>query len=452
MMKRRHFLRLTGAAPVVSLLGGASLLGQMHDGLAAASDYRAVICLFLGGGNDGNNTLVPLDGAYGDYSTARPELALPKDSLVKLNGSSAGHSFGLHPGLAPLADLYNQGRLAWIANTGPLVKPATAQQVLQQSVQVPSFLLSHSDQTMWQQGWLGDADASGWAGRSLEYFPTALRNSINAVTMSNDRTLVLGRNSPVSFLSSGDSRYWGAADLAQPQVAATQAMNRMAQWQFANQYEAEYAATFGRSVKDSTLFTQAALMAKVPAGNFADNPLANNLKKLASLLPVFRSLGYKRQVFMVQWGEFDTHTSQRGGAAGSQDTQLAVLAKAVAAFDQANVASGMDQSVVTLMMSDFGRTLRQASGGGTDHAWGNHWFAVGGPVAGGQVLGTFPTLVPGGVDDMDKDKAGRFVPTTSTDQVGASVMQWMGLPAADITNAFPHLANFAQRTLGFLRS
>ncbi|MRX08246.1 DUF1501 domain-containing protein [Pseudoduganella sp. FT25W] len=452
MNPRRHFLRLSGAAPVLGLLGGATLLGQMRNGQAANADYRAVICLFLNGGNDGNNTLVPLDGAFGDYASARPELALAKDSLAKLNGSSAGHTFGLHPALAPLATLYNQGRLAWIANAGPLVKPATAQQVLQQAVQVPSFLLSHSDQTMWQQGWMGDADGSGWAGRSLEYFPTSLRNSINAVTMSNDRTLVLGRNSPVSFLSGGDARYWGAGDLAQPQAPATQAMNRMAKWQFSNQYEAEYAATFGRSVSDSTLFTQAALLAKAPAADFADNPLANNLKKLASLLPVFKSLGYKRQVFMVQWGEFDTHTAQRGGGATSQDTQLDVMARALAAFDKANLAAGMDQNVVTLMMSDFGRTLRQASGGGTDHAWGNHWFAMGGPVAGGQVLGTFPALVPGGVDDMDKDKAGRWVPTTSTDQIGASVMQWMGLAPGDITSAFPHLANFTQKTLGFLRS
>ncbi|WP_373988420.1 DUF1501 domain-containing protein [Duganella sp. BuS-21] len=451
-LKRRHFLRLSGAAPVLGMLGGAALLGQMRNGQAAASDYRAVICLYLGGGNDGNNTLVPLDGAFNDYASARPELALPKDSLVQLSGSSAGHSFGLHPALAPLASLYNQGRLAWIANAGPLVKPATARQVLEQSVQVPSFLLSHSDQAMWQQGWMGDADGSGWAGRSLEYFPTALRHNINAITMNNDRTLVLGRNSPVSFLSGGDNRYWGAADLSQPQAPATQAMNRMAQWQFSNQYEAEYAATFGRSVADSTLFTQAALMAKTPAVDFANNDLANNLKKLASLLPVFKSLGYKRQVFMVQWGSFDTHTSQRGSSAMSQDSQLDVMAKALAAFDQANVASGMDQSVVTLMLTDFGRTLRQASGGGTDHAWGNHLFALGGPVAGGQVLGSFPSLVPGGIDDMDKDQAGRWVPSTSTDQVGASVMQWMGLPAGDITSAFPHLANFSQKTLGFLRS
>lgn len=451
-MDRRHFLRLSGVAPTLGLLGGASVLSSLGQANAATDDYRALICLYLGGGNDGNNTLIPTDGAYSDYSKARPDLALAKDSLSMLNGASGGHTFGLHPAMAPLASLYNKGRLAWIANTGPLVKPATAQQVIDHSVAVPSFLLSHSDQVMWQQGWLGDDDGSGWAGRSLELLPTALRNGLNAVTMSTDRTLVLGRQSPVSFLSAWDSRYWGAADLAQPQAPATQALNRMAQWQFANQYEAEYARTFGRSVQESTLFTKASLIAKEPAANFADNDLARSLKKLASLMPIFKSQGYKRQVFLVQWGSFDTHTSQRGSGETSQDTQLDVMAKALAAFDQANIAAGLDQNVTTLMMTDFGRTLRPASGGGTDHAWGNHWFAMGGAVVGGQVLGNFPSLVLGGVNDGDPGKGGRFVPTTSTDQIGASAMQWMGLPANQLTTAFPNLANFSQKTLNFLRT
>jgi len=317
---------------------------------------------------------------------------------------------------------------------------------------VPSFLLSHSDQQMWQQGWMGDADGSGWAGRGLEMLPTTLRNEVSAVTMNTDRTLVLGRKSPVSFLSPWDSRYWGQADLANPQTVAAQSLNRMARWQFANQYEAEYARTVGRSVQESTLFTQADLAAADPKGDFGTDDLSRSLRKLARLLPAFKRRGYKRQVFLVQWGNFDTHAAQRGTAATSQDTQLAVLARALAAFDASNVAAGLDQNVVTLTMSDFGRTLRQASGGGSDHAWGNHWLALGGPVAGGQVAGTFPTLVPGGPDDADAGKGGRFVPTTSTDQVGATLMQWLGVPAGDLETVFPNLANFSQKTINLLRA
>ncbi len=248
----------------------------------------------------------------------------------------------------------------------------------------------------------------------------------------------------MAYLSAWDSRYWGAADLAYPESQPAQALNRMARWQFSNQYEAEYASTFGRAVAESTLFTKAALSAPAPAASFENNELGRSLKKLATLLPVFKSTGNKRQVFLVQWGEFDTHTYQRGSGATSQDTQLLTLAKALAAFDQAIQAAGLDQNVVTLSMSDFGRTLVPASGGGSDHAWGNHWFAMGGPVSGGQVLGTLPTLVPGGPDDYDGNKGGRFVPTTSTDQVGATLMQWIGLADSQITTAFPFLANFGQ--------
>ena len=154
----------------------------------------------------------------------------------------------------------------------------------------------------------------------------------------------------------------------------------------------------------------------------------------------------------MQWGSFDTHAAQRGTGPTSQDAQLAVLAKALAAFDSANQASGLDQNVVSLMMTDFGRTLRQASGGGSDHAWGNHWFAMGGPVRGGQVLGTFPSLTLGGPDDSDPNKGGRFVPTTSTDQVGAAAMQWLGLPADQLEAVFPNLANFSQKTIALLNA
>ncbi len=217
-MKRRQFLK-SGAAPLVAGLGGASLFSTLSLGHAAgAGDYKALVCLYLEGGNDGHNTLVPTDAAYNDYATARPILALPKDSLVALNGSSAGHSFGLHPALAPLAPLYNNGRLAWIANTGPLIVPATAGQVIANSVPLPPFLMSHSDQTAMQQGWGGDADASGWAGRALERFPSALVNRLNAVTMSDSRTFVLGQKTPVSFMNPGGSRYWNRADLANPQT------------------------------------------------------------------------------------------------------------------------------------------------------------------------------------------------------------------------------------------
>lgn len=446
-MKRRDFLR-AGAA-----LGGGGLLGALGLGHAAGSgDYKALVYLYLGGGNDGNNTLIPTDAAYDDYAAARPILALPKESLAPLSGSSAGHTFGLHPALAPLAELYNQKRLAWIANAGPLIVPSTAEQVINNAVPLPPFLMSHSDQTAMQQGWGGDADVSGWGGRALEQLPASLLNPLRAMTMSGDRTLVLGRNSPVSLMTSGGMQYWGRADLAQPQSEWTQALNSMAHWQFANDYETGFARNFGTSVDDATLLVKVLASAQAPKADFGTGYLADNLRSLASVLPVFKAMGYRRQIFLVSWGSFDTHYGQRGSAARTQDAQLALVGKAVAAFDQANRAAGLDSDVTTLMMSDFGRTLRPASGAGSDHAWGNHWFALGGAVAGGQVFGQFPSLVLGGRDDADPGGGGRMVPTTSTEQVAATVMQWMGLPASSLPAVFPNLANFSSSQLGFLRA
>lgn len=445
-MKRRDFLRAG------TLLGGAGMMGALGLGQAAGSgDYKALVCLYLNGGNDGNNTLIPTDGAYADYAAARPVLALPKDTLVALSGSSAGHTFGLHPALAPLANLYNQKRLAWIANAGPLMVPSTAEQVINNAVPLPPFLMSHSDQTAIQQGWGGDADASGWGGRGLELMPSTLFNPLRAMTMNQDRTLVLGRSSPVSLMTSGGMQYWGRANLAQPDAAWTQALNTMARWQFSNDYETGFARNFGASVEDSTLLVKVLAAARAPQANFAGDDLANNLRALASAMPVFKAMGFRRQIFLVSWGGFDTHFDQRGTQARTQDAQLAVVGKAVAAFDEANRAAGLDLDVTTLMMSDFGRTLRPASGAGSDHAWGNHWFVVGGAVAGGQVIGQFPSLVLGGRDDGDPGGGGRMVPTTSTEQVAATVMQWMGLPDAALSSVFPTLANFSSHKLAFLR-
>ena len=447
-MKRRDFLKAGTGIAGVSATGLLGALGSAT--YAANSDYKALVCVFLMGGNDGNNVLVPTDGAYSTYSAGRFDLALPKNSLITLNGTSGGHTYGVNPAVAPLAALYNQQRLAFIANAGPLVEPMTAAQMIDHSRTAPSYLLSHSDQVAVQQGWGTDDDTSGWAGRALELMPANLKNELSAVTMNEQRTLVMGRNSPVSFMSPYGARYWGSADLSHPEQRWTQTVNRMAQWQFANEYEQEYSRTFGSGVRDSTLITNAQLLASTPTGNFADDDLGVRLRTLASVLPVFKSQGYKRQVFLVAWGSFDTHTSQRGTGSTSQDSQLAHLAAALSAFDQSNIAAGVGGDVATVVMSDFGRTLKPASGGGSDHSWGNNWFAMGGPIAGGKVLGQLPSLALGGVDDFDTAGEGRWVPTTSTDQVASSLMQWMGLPSSSVLNVFPHLANFPQHELAGL--
>ena len=449
MISRRQLLG-GGAAGLAGV--GAASLGLTGFGHAAGEDYRALVVVFLNGGNDGHNLIVPTDAMFTDYQSARANLALPKASLANLPGSAAGHTFGLHPSLAPLVPLSAQPRLAFIANAGPLVVPTTAIQAKTNAVDVPPFLLSHNDQVAIQQGWTVRDDTSGWAGRTLELLPSTLRTPLAAVTMDNRLTLVLGKRSAVSYRPKNAPRYWGPADLADPKTPAAQSINRMAQWQFANAYEAEYARTFGAAVSDATQITQALASAPAPAADFGSDELGQRLRTLASVLPVFKAQGFKRQVFLVSWGSFDTHTNQRGGDANTQDTQFGILAKALAAFDDTNKANGLDQGVVTLMMSDFGRTVRPGSGGGSEHAWGNHWFALGGPVAGGNVLGSFPSPVLGGRDDGDPGSNGRHVPTTATDQVGATVMNWIGLAPSLYHDVFPDLVNFSQKTIPLLRT
>ncbi len=453
MIHRRNFL---GAGGLLGggLLGGGLLGGLCSSGLAAGEDYRALVVVYLNGGCDGNNLLIPTDGAYGDYSLARQNLALAKSSLASLPGTAIGHSFGLHPALAPLVPLYAQGRLSFISNVGPLVQPCTARQVLDNAVDVPPFLFSHNDQQAIVQGWTVTDDMSGWAGRTLELLPSNLRHPIAAVTMNNNRTLVQGRQSPVTFMPRGGQRWWGMADLTQPQSLAAQSLERMTKWQFANAYEAEYARTFGAAYADQTYLTKAFMAATTPSADFgSDNNgnLGDELKSLASVLPIFKSDGLKRQVFLRHWGGFDTHAGQLGNGNNSQDTQFAALGKALAAFDATNRATGVDANVITLVMTEFGRTIRPGSGGGSEHAWGNHWLAFGGPVAGGGVIGSFPSLVLGGADDGDSGKNGRLVPTISSDQVGASLMQWLGLAPSQFHDVFPNLVNFNNKTVPLLR-
>lgn len=448
MINRRQLLASSGAVTASGLLGGLSF-----PGVAAGDDYKALVVIHLNGGSDANNALIPTDGAYLDYQSARQNLAIPKRSLVNLAGSSIGHTFGLHTSLADIAPLYDQRRLAFISNVGPLVEPTTAEKVLAGTARVPPFLGSHNDQTSMVQGWsINAGNDSGWGGRGLEMLPASLRNPISAVTMDTNRTLVLGTQSAISFMPPGGARYWGTADLAYPASEASQSLNRMANWQFAGDYEAEYARTMGNAIADQTRFVKAFQKAVAPTADFGSDDIGNRLRSLASVLPIFKSQGLKRQVFLIHWGGFDTHSNQRGTGPNTQDTQFIALAKALAAFDETNKANGLDMNVVSVVMSEFGRTLRPGSGGGSEHAWGSHWLAMGGPVAGGNVLGNFPALVLGGVDDGDPGTNGRFVPTTSSDQVGATLLQWLGVPSTNFTNVFPDLTNFQNKTIPLFRS
>lgn len=451
MNGRRRILR--HLAGLSALGGGTGLAGWLGAGglnTVQAADYRAVVCVHLNGGCDGNDVLVPTDAAYGDYVRARPDIALPRSSLTALAGSSGGHTFAVNSALAPLAPLYASRRLAFVANVGPLIRPITAAQVLAGTAEVPPFLLSHSDQVAIQHGWGGDEDQSGWAGRALESLGGELRQSLSAVSVGNHQTLLTGRRSRVTRTNAGGQCCWGPVDLSRPEQIGTRLVARLAQLQSPNPFEAEYARTMQRGFDDAIELQNALSLAGTPAGNFASDGIGAPLRYLAQLLPVFKAQGKRRQVFVIDWGSFDTHSNQRGSDNTQQDGQLAQLAAALAAFDQSMQVAGLGSSVLTFTMSDFGRTLKPASGAGTDHAWGSHHMIFGGPVLGGEVYGQFPSLVLGGADDCDPEGEGRWVPTTATDQLGATLASWLGMPLDSLYDVFPNLRNFAQARLPLL--
>ena len=450
MINRRDFLAHAGA---VSLAGIAATLATVKN--VQAADYKALVVVFLSGGYDGNNVLVPLDGAYNDYAKARPALALPKDSFVSLSGSHIGHKFGLSPANRAFADLFEQKRVAVIANAGALVQPTTMAQYKSNSVKLPPFLGSHAEQEQWVQGWMGEEDTSGWGGRTMDAMSNDMKNFQPLVAMARDYTAVVGRSTSLSLANSGSGSRWGNADLADPTNISRQRVEWASRLQSGNVYDTEFSRSLRSAYSDTVLFAQGQSYGTAPVGNFSDTQIGRNLRYLARNLAYAKQSGARRQIYLVQDGGYDSHVDQLSTSTNNPGLEMRIgdVTNSLVAFDQSIQAYGMNNDVITVVMSEFGRTLDPAAGGGSDHAWGNHWFAMGGPIKGGVVYGnTFPTLQTGGVDDASfwRPYRGQWLPQVSAHQVMADLVGWLGLTPAQTLAVMPNLANFAQRTIGFI--
>lgn len=450
MINRRNFLSHAGA---VSLAGIAATLASVKD--VQAADYKALVVVFLSGGFDGNNVLVPMDAAYSDYAKARPSLALPKDSLVKLSGSHIGHQFGLSPANRSLADLFEQKRMAVIANTGALVQPTTIEQLRNNSVKLPPFLGSHTEQEQWVQGWMGDEDTSGWGGRTMDVMAPDMKNFQPLVAMARDYTAVVGNRTALSLANSGSGSRWGSAELSDPSSVARQRVEWASRLQSGNIYDAEFSRSLRAAYNDTVQFALGQNYGAAPTGVFADSQIGRDLRYLARHLSYAKNAGARRQIYLVQDGGYDTHTDQLSTSMSNPGLEMRIgnVANSLAAFDQSIQAYGMNNDVITVVISEFGRTLDPAAGEGSDHAWGNHWFALGGPVKGGVVYGkTFPTLQTAGVDDASlyRPYRGQWIPQFSSDQFMADLVGWLGLTPAQAVAVMPNLINFQQKTIGFI--
>ena len=442
MMNRREALRLIGH-------GGAGLsLSALTPSLMAATDgtgYKAVVCIFLFGGNDQSNTIVPTgSAAYSAYRTARPTLALPTNSLLPMTGTG----LGLHPNLAGIQGLFNSGKAAVLANVGPLVEPVSKAQWNngQPTVTVPSQLFSHSDQAAhWQTATPTQTSRTGWLGRLSDQLLPAFNGSsqipgvISAgvpaliTTGANGQAFQIATTGKPASPSMAGSMFGAAppASLTSRILVSNTDNALMRHWSNVS------TQAIGRAATLSTAMNSVSVSTAFPATS-----LGNQLKTIATLIAARSRLGHGRQVFFASMIGFDQHDNLLIDHA----KRLQELNDAVKAFHDATVALGVDQQVTTFTASDFGRALL-SNGKGSDHGWGGHHFIIGGAVKGGKVYGSFPTVALGGPEDAGQ---GRLIPTTGTDQYAATIAKWFGADASTLALTLPNLKNFATQDLGFM--
>ena len=468
---RRDFLRSSSCA-----LGGMALassidtFGVVHALTPqAASDYKALVCVFLNGGNDGNNMLVSLDQYNGPagsltqgYSNVRAAsgLAIAQASLLPISPVSGG-SYGLHPNMPEMQNLFNQGKLAILCNNGPLVEPLTRTTYQNGTGKKPLQLFSHSDQVqLFQTSIANVVSQTGWGGRLADK-----TKGLNGGATFPNNVSIAGIN---LLLSGVDTRQLAVADsnttlanvlqLSMSGTSGEQA-SRLASFNELRALDNEFKLVKAASdTRSSSIQTDNALSSVNPTllTVFPNTSLGRQLKQVALLIKACTDptagINMKRQIFFTQIGGFDTHSAEIGG----QGNLLTQVSQAINAFYAAMVELGLQNKVTTFTMSDFGRTLQPAGTGvtavGTDHAWGNHQLIAGGAVLGGTFYGTYPTLALGGPDDTDggSNPRGRWIPTTSVEQYAATLATWYGLPTADLSAVFPLIGRFATPNLGFL--
>jgi uncharacterized protein (DUF1501 family) len=445
---RRDMLRLTCcSAAGAAMLGGLSKFGLVSAFAQGGTDYKALVCIFLFGGNDGNNMVVPIDSRYAGYQSVRGGIAIPQGQLLPLQGGGQA-IYGLHPSMPELQGYFNnQKNLAILANVGTLVQPTT--QAMYKSYQnLPRNLFSHSDQQdQWQSAQLTGVPLSGWAGKVADSLQSAYNSAAKfppILSVSGNAIFCTGINSQPFTMDPGSTPGLQGFDPSAASQARFVAAQQLLTFDSGLSLVQAANAVTGQAVQYSVVLSDALKNIPPLQTVFPKNYLADQLKQVAQVIAAQGSLGVRRQIFFCSAGGFDTH--------GDQLVQhvrlLSELSQDMSAFYQATQELGVANQVTTFTTSEFGRTLEPGSNGGTDHAWGNHQMALGGAVKGNTLYGTFPTLALGGPDDADQN--GRWIPTTALDQYGATLATWFGVSAADLPSVFPNLANFTTKNLGFL--
>lgn len=449
-LKRSAALGLAGSAmPFVT-----SLAAIGEAAAAVTSDYKALVCVFLYGGNDYANTLPPYDQAsYALYQAARSNIALDRAALAAtvLNPVTAlagGRQYALAPTLSPLLPLFNAGKMAVALNVGTLVQPTTKAQYSANSVPLPPKLFSHNDQQSYWQASNPEGATSGWGGRLGDLLQsgngsatlTCINATGNAVFLTGKTAIqyAVGTGGPIALLNNASTVFGSttAASTLRTLMAASQT----------NVLQNEHAKISKRALDTYTQVNTA--LGSAPAANFplfpTPNSLADQLKIVARLISVSSQLGARRQVFFVSLGGWDMHDA----LVANHPTQIGLLANAMRAFYDTTVAMGVADKVTTFTASDFGRTLVSNSDG-SDHGWGSMHFVMGDAVRGQRFYGTPPAIGNGTVDDVGQ---GRLLPTMAVDQYASTLASWFGVSATDMRTVLPNIGNYNSSTwnLGFV--
>jgi uncharacterized protein (DUF1501 family) len=445
MLSRRDLIRF-GAASVGTLaLRPFGLLPALAQ--SGTSNYRALVCVFLFGGNDSNNMIIPMDDTrYGQYLAIRGNLALQGSDLTSTVYTKTGSTpYAFHSDLTELASLFSNGELAIAANVGTLLNPITRAQYRAQSAAVPVNLFSHLDQqTQWQTDSLSTTSPTGWAGRAADLVASQNTGTLPPF-LSVAGTVIMGNGVQTQQvdLSPGGSLDLPGFSTSAAATARKSALENLLSFGSGMKMAQAADGVMLNSIADAnalgTALSKANLTTVFPSTN-----LGAQLHQVAKIIQVRESLGMNRQVFFCSLGGFDTHDMELP----THKQLYPQLSKALAAFNAAMQEIGTEGDVTTFTESDFSRTFQPTSSDGSDHAWGSHHLIMGGAVKGGNVYGSMPEFVLGGPDDADT--RGRWIPSTALDQYGATLCSWLGVPTTSLNTIFPNLQNFSTRNLNFL--